>query len=62
MIFIFRYGKESASVGGRVKKGKCVENFPRFLVEGDFGEMCLNGWVAASKHNERRRCEAGRII
>lgn len=37
-------------------EGKFEENFPRFLVEGDFCEMCfLYEWIGVggcAKHNE----------
>lgn len=39
------------------EEGKCVENFPRFSVEGDFCEMCFSfEWMGeewVQKHNER---------
>lgn len=40
------------------EEGDFEENFPRFLVEGDFCEMCfLYEWIGVggcAKHNEQR--------
>ena len=48
------------------EEGKCVENFPRFLVKGDFCEMCfLFEWMGGGKWElsiMSVEYETGRII